>query len=37
MKFFEKLSKTSRKHSLDVQEVENCVTVTCTKLIEATR
>ena len=37
MKFFDKLSKTSRKGSLELQKGENWIAVTCAELIEATR
>ena len=37
IKFFDKLSKNSRKGSLDLEKVENCTTLACIVLIEATR
>ena len=37
MKFFDKLLKTSRKSSLELQQVGNCTTVACTELIEGAR
>ena len=36
IKLFCKLSKTSRKGSLELQEVENCTTVACIELTEST-
>ena len=37
IKVFDKLSKTSRKGSLELQKVENWTTVAGTELIETTR
>ena len=31
--FFEKVSKASRKGSLELQDVQNCTTIACTSLI----
>ena len=37
MKFFDKLLKTSRKSSLELQQVGNCTKVAYTELIEGAR
>ena len=37
IKYFDKLSKTSQKGSLELQKFENCTTVACTESIETTR
>ena len=37
IKFFNKLSKTNQKYSLELQKVKHCLTIACKEVIEATQ
>ena len=37
IKFFNKLSKTNQKCSLELQKVKHCLTIACKEVIEATQ